>query len=62
MTENLKTRIVVDEDTPIVDQLDAVAKAEGISRADVLRRAIRRYLFSLSTVPTSGSIPEEVAA
>lgn len=50
------------DDAAVIAQLDAIARDEGISRADVLRRAIRRYLFSLATVPASGSVPEEVAA
>lgn len=57
MTEKLKIRIVVDEDAAIVAQLDAMADAEGLARADILRRAIRRLLF-FSTVPTFGNIPE----
>lgn len=52
MTDKIKIRLVVDEDAAIVAQLDAIAASEGIARADVLRRAIRRLLFSLSTVPT----------
>lgn len=57
MTDKPKIRIVVDEDASIVAQLDQVADAESISRADVLRRAIRRYLFSLTTVPANGNAP-----
>jgi hypothetical protein len=56
MTDKPKIRIVVDEDAPIVERLDAIADAEGLSRSDILRRAIRRLLFS-STVPTFGNTP-----
>lgn len=57
MTDKSKIRIVVDEDAPIVERLDAIAEAEGLSRSDILRRAIRRLIFS-SNVPTFGKIPE----
>lgn len=64
MTDKPKVRIVVDEDAALVAQLDAIAEAEGIARSDVLRRAIRRLLFSLPNVPTFGTTPddEQVAA
>lgn len=52
MTDKSKIRIVVDEDESIVKQLDAIAEAEGIARSDVLRRAIRRLLFSMPNVLT----------
>lgn len=58
MTEKAKIRIVVDEDAEIVARLDALAEAEGLSRSDMLRRAIRRLLFSLPSIPISGNIPE----
>jgi metal-responsive CopG/Arc/MetJ family transcriptional regulator len=58
MTDKPKIRIVVDEDAPIVERLDAIAEAEGLSRSDILRRAIRRLIFS-SSVPNFGNIPEE---
>lgn len=60
-----KIRIVVDEDASIVARLDALAETEGLSRSDMLRRAIRRLLFSLPTVPDFGNNPkddEQVAA
>lgn len=57
MTDKAKTRIVVDEDTAIVARLDAIAESEGIARADVLRRAIRRLVLSTPNVPTTGDIP-----
>jgi len=64
MTDKPKIRIVVDEDAPIVERLDAMAEAEGLSRSDMLRRAIRRLLSS-SSVPTFGNIssgePADVA-
>lgn len=58
MTDKAKIRIVVDEDAAIVARLDAIADAESISRADVLRRAIRRLVFSTPAVPTFGDAPE----
>lgn len=54
-----KIRIVVDEDTEIVGRIDAIADAEGTSRAAIIRRAIRRMLLSLPTVPTCGYIPQD---
>lgn len=62
MTEKTKIRIVVDEDTAIVARLDAIAENEGIARADVLRRAIRRLVFSPPNVPTFENIPENQPA
>ena len=64
MTDKPKIRIVVDEDATIVERLDAIAAAESISRADVLRRAIRRLVFSTPTVSTFGTIsePENIEA
>jgi metal-responsive CopG/Arc/MetJ family transcriptional regulator len=61
MTDKPKIRIVVDEDAPIVERIDAIAEAEGLSRSDILRRAIRRLLLS-STVPTFGNIPADDTA
>ena len=58
MTEKTKIRIVVDEDTDIVAKIDAMAEAEGLSRSDMLRRAIRRLLFSLPVVPVGEIIPD----
>lgn len=61
-----KVRLVVDEDENIVKQIDAIAEAEGIARSDVLRRAIRRLLFSLPSVididRLSNDETEQVAA
>ena len=57
MTEKSKIRIVVDEYTDVVAQIDAMAEAESLSRSDIIRRAIRRLLFS-STVPASENIPQ----
>lgn len=59
MTDKSKIRIVVDEDAAIVALLDMIAEAESISRADVLRRAIRRLVFSSPAKPTFGNSPEE---
>jgi metal-responsive CopG/Arc/MetJ family transcriptional regulator len=52
-----KIRITVDEDPAIVERIDALANAEGLSRNDILRRAIRRLLFSLSNGSIDGSNP-----
>lgn len=57
MTDKTKVRIVVDEDVDIVMRLDALANVESISRADMLRRAIRRLLISMPSVPIIGNIP-----
>lgn len=54
-----KVRLVVDEDESIVKRIDAIAEAEGVARADILRRAIRRLLFSLPSVITSDNLSEE---
>jgi metal-responsive CopG/Arc/MetJ family transcriptional regulator len=65
MNDKIKIRIVVDEDEGIVKRLDAIAESEGIARSDVLRRAIRRLLFSMPNVLTdekfSHDQPEQVA-
>lgn len=61
MTDKNKIRIVVDEDAAIVARIDEIAEAEGIARADILRRAIRRLLFSMPSVLTSENIPREQA-
>ncbi len=58
MIKDSKIRIVVDEERVIVEKLDAIARAEGITRSDVLRRAIRHLAFSSPIVPTSGSVPQ----
>lgn len=55
MTDKPKIRLVVDEDAEIVAKIDEVAALEGLSRSDVLRRAIRR-LF-LTSVPAVGNFP-----
>lgn len=57
MTEKTKIRIVVDEDAEIVGKLDAMAEVEGITRSDMMRRAIRRLVFSSPAVPTFGNVP-----
>ena len=54
-----KIRIVVDEDATIVARLDELADVEGLSRSDMLRRAIRRLLFSLPSVPEIGNNSKE---
>lgn len=45
------------EDTDIIKQIDAVAIREGSNRSAILRRAIRKELSFLSSVPTSGINP-----
>lgn len=65
MTEKVQTKVSFDEDIDIMRRVDEIAEAEGTSRAAIIRRAIRRMLLSLTTVPTSGFIPqddEQVAA
>jgi hypothetical protein len=52
-----KIRITVDEDPAIVARMDALADAEGLSRNDIMRRAIRRLLFSLTSGSIDGSNP-----
>jgi metal-responsive CopG/Arc/MetJ family transcriptional regulator len=56
MTDKPKIRLVVDEDAEIVAKIDELAALEGLSRSDMLRRAIRR-LF-LTKVPARGNIPQ----
>jgi hypothetical protein len=56
ISDKPKICLVVDEESAIVARLDAIAAAEGIARSDVLRRAIRRLLFSLPNVPASENI------
>lgn len=62
MTDKQKIRIVVDEDADIVARLDALAAPEGLSRADMLRRAIRRLLFSSPNILTDEKNPREQPA
>lgn len=62
MTDRVKIRLVVDEDESIVLKLDAIAESEGLSRADILRRAIRRLLLSLPNVPEIENNPNEQVA
>ena len=50
-----KIRITVDEDPKIVEQIDALASAEGLSRNDIMRRALRRLLFSLPKSSMDGN-------
>lgn len=62
MSETKKIRIVVDEEPEIVARLDALGNAEGLSRSDMLRRAIRRLVFSVPSVPVVENIPQKEAA
>ena len=56
MTEN-KKMVSFMEDTEIVNQIDAVALREGSDRSAIVRRAIRKELSFLSSIPTSGINP-----
>lgn len=58
MSEKSQIKITFDEEASIIARLDAVAELEGTSRAALIRRAIRRLVFSLPTVPTFENIPE----
>lgn len=58
MSDKPKIRVVVDEDVTIIERLDAMAKAEGVARSDMLRRAIRQLVFSAPKVPTFGNSPK----
>lgn len=51
-------KLSFDEDPRIVARLDAIAEAEGTSRAALIRRAIRQLVFSSPNVPTFGNSPE----
>lgn len=53
-----KVKLSVDEDFRIVARLDAIAEAEGTSRAALVRRAIRQLVFSSPALPAFGNIPE----
>lgn len=57
-----KIRLVVDEDKTIVARIDEIAEAEGLARADILRRAIRRLLFSMPDILTSDKLSTEQPA
>jgi hypothetical protein len=61
MTEQKKIQVTVLEDTSIIDRIDAMAQAEGLQRADILRRAIRLLVFGVSVRSTGGSValPDE---
>lgn len=59
MTEKVQTKVSFDEDIDIMRRVDEIAESEGTSRAAIIRRAIRRMLLSLPTVPTSGYIPQD---
>jgi metal-responsive CopG/Arc/MetJ family transcriptional regulator len=53
-----KVRITVDEELEIVEKLDELARAEGLSRNDIVRRAIRLFLMPKSSI--SGYYPSMV--
>lgn len=59
MSENTKIQVTVVEDTSIIDRIDTIAAAEGLKRADILRRAIRFWLISLPVSSINGSDPQK---
>lgn len=58
MTEKEQVKITFDEEAGIISRLDAIAESEGTSRAALIRRAIRRLVFSSPIIPTFGNEPE----
>lgn len=62
MADKEKVKLSFDEEAAIVARLDAIADAEGTSRAALIRRAIRNLAFSSPVVPTFGNIPERIEA
>jgi len=53
MSEKIRTKVSFDEDVDVMDRIDAIAELEGTSRTAIIRRALRRLLLSLPTIPTS---------
>lgn len=53
------TKIVVDESSDLVAQLDEIAKAEGTSRSALVRRAIRSMFFSVPDFTDFGNLPKK---
>jgi predicted transcriptional regulator len=51
-----KARITIDEEPAIAERLDELAKAEGLSRSDIVRRAIRLLVMPKGSI--SGTIPQ----
>jgi len=59
MSEKKTIQITVIEDLELVSQIDSIAAREGLSRADVLRRAIRSWLFSLPSTYDDVSVSQK---
>lgn len=62
MEDSRKITFSVVDDIEIVELLDRMADEEATSRGAIVRRAIRRLLFSLPTVPTFTDNPEAVGS
>lgn len=53
MIDKTQVKVSFDEDAEIMRRIDAIAESEGTSRSAIIRRAIRRLLFSMPSIPTS---------
>lgn len=53
-----KRQLTVLETVEIAAMIDAQAEREGVDRADILRRAIRNYIFSLPDSSVHGTNPQ----
>ena len=62
MTDKTKIQVTVTEDAELIARIDDIAEREGLKRADILRRAIRTWLFSLPNTYDKVSItaPKEL--
>ena len=62
MTDKTKIQVTVTEDAELIARIDDIAEREGLKRADILRRAIRTWLFSLPNTHDNVSItaPKEL--
>lgn len=58
MEDTRKITISIQEDPQMLARIDQMAEEEGTSRSAIIRRAIRRLVFSTSAVPTFGNSPE----
>jgi hypothetical protein len=47
------------DDADVIARIDAIAAAEGVPQSEIVRRAIRHFLFSLPTTPTFGDFPKD---
>lgn len=59
MTSTPKISVTYMEDPDLVTRIDTIADSEGLKRADILRRAVRRYLSSLPSGSFEGSVPSK---